>query len=170
MGRTPAADRCLAVSGLWRGGELSRLLHRFRGTVSNVVPVVTEFLDRRSFLKVGAAAAGVPAVRGLPAWARPLASAATGLRRPDSLPFPDRAAGTPDPGLGEIEHVIVLMMENHSFDNILGMVPHQVSGRSQVDGLTVHNGRVANWNPDATGAKVFGSLAPSPCQSNILAV
>ena len=37
----------------------------------------------------------------------------------------------------EIKHVVVLMMENHSFDNLLGMVPHQVPGRAALDGLTV---------------------------------
>jgi phospholipase C len=127
---------------------------------------MNDLLNRRSFLKVGAATAGTAAMaHSLPAWARPLARAGTGVRRPDSLPFPHRAAGTPDPALAEIEHVIVLMMENHSFDNILGMVPHQVPGRSQVDGLTVHKGRVTNWNPDATGRKVHGQLAPSPCQN-----
>jgi phospholipase C len=56
------------------------------------------------------------------------------------------------------------MMENHSFDNILGMVPHQVPGRSQVDGLTVRRGLVANSNPDATGRRVFARHASSPCQ------
>jgi phospholipase C len=81
------------------------------------------------------------------------------------LPFPHRRAGTPDPALDDIDHVIVLMMENHSFDNILGMVPHQVPGRSHVDGLTVRRGHVANWNPDVNGKRVYGSLAPSPCQN-----
>ncbi len=123
-------------------------------------------LCRRSFLKVGAAAGGAAvAAHGLPAWARPLAGAATGLRRPDSLPFPRRAAGTPDPALDKVEHIVVLMMENHSFDNVLGMLPHQVPSRSRVDGLSVHRGRVTNWNPDADGRRVYGSLAPSPCQN-----
>jgi phospholipase C len=132
----------------------------------SVVRNVTQHLNRRTFLKVGAATAGVAATSyGLPAWARPLASAATGLRRPDTLPFPHRRAGTPDPALDDIDHVIVLMMENHSFDNILGMVPHQVPGRSHVDGLTVRRGHVANWNPDVNGKRVYGSLAPSPCQN-----
>jgi phospholipase C len=131
-----------------------------------VVRNVTQHLNRRSFLKAGAATAGVAATSyGLPAWARPLARAATGLRRPDTLPFPHRRAGTPDPALDDIDHVIVLMMENHSFDNILGMLPHQVPGRAHVDGLTVHEGHVANWNPGVNGKRVYGSLAPSPCQN-----
>ena len=42
---------------------------------------------------------------------------------PDSLPFPGLPAGTAS--LHQIEHVVVLMMENHSFDNLLGLVPTQ---------------------------------------------
>jgi len=98
---------------------------------------------------------------GLPAWARPVARV-TGLRRPDSLPFPRLPAGTAT--MPEIEHVVVLMMENHSFDNLLGMVPHEVAGRGAVDGLTVRRGRVTNVNRDATGHNVFAQRAVSPCQ------
>ena len=29
----------------------------------------------------------------------------------------------------QVKHVVVLMMENHSFDNLLGMVPFRVPGR-----------------------------------------
>ena len=62
------------------------------------------------------------------------------------------------------------MMENHSFDNLLGMVPHQVKGRAQVDGLTVKGGKVVNSNPSSVapyGIKsppVTARLASSPCQ------
>ena len=37
----------------------------------------------------------------------------------------------------KIEHIIVLMMENHTFDNFLGMLPNQVKSRHKVDGLKV---------------------------------
>src|SRR5438046_8796334 len=55
------------------------------------------------------------------------------LRRPDSLPDPGRAAGVPDAGI-PIEHVVVVMMENHSFDNYFGMLP--VRGLLAADGFT----------------------------------
>ncbi|MFZ0089113.1 MAG: alkaline phosphatase family protein, partial [Solirubrobacteraceae bacterium] len=97
----------------------------------------------------------------LPAWARPVSRAAS-LRRPDSLPFPRLPAGTRT--LPEIEHIVVLMMENHSFDNLLGMVPHQVPGRGRVDGLTVTAGRLTNFNRDRSGARVYAQAATSPCQ------
>jgi phospholipase C len=118
-------------------------------------------LTRRTLLRAAAGGATVLATGGLPAWARP-AAASRGLRRPDSLPFPHLPAGTPS--MHQIQHVVVLMMENHSFDNLLGMVPHQLPERASVDGLTVRRGRVTNFNPDSSGARVRARHASSPCQ------
>jgi phospholipase C len=64
----------------------------------------------------------------------------------------------------EIEHIVVLMMENHSFDNLLGMVPHQIPGREAVDGLTLRGGHPRNFNPDPAGHRVYAQHASSPCQ------
>ena len=44
----------------------------------------------------------------------------THLRHPDSLPLRSSARGTDT--LPQIEHVVVLMLENHSYDNFLGML------------------------------------------------
>ncbi len=118
-------------------------------------------ITRRSLLGAAAGGAALLATRGLPAWSRPVAFGA-GLRQPDSLPFPGKAAGTPS--MPQIEHIVVLMMENHSFDNLLGMVPHQVPGRRSVDGLRVVGGKVVNSNPDANGQPVVAVHATSPCQ------
>ena len=53
----------------------------------------------------------------------------------------------------EIEHIVVLMMENHSFDNLLGHGPPPgARARRPVDGLTLHRGQPVNSNPDATGS------------------
>src|SRR5437588_518679 len=84
---------------------------------------------------VAAGGAVLAAAGGLPAWARPT-GASHHRRKPDSLPFPHMPAGTPS--MKEIKHIVVLMMENHSFDNLLGMVPHQLGGRHGIDGLTVN--------------------------------
>ena len=128
---------------------------------------------RRLLADAGAAAAGLAAAgayAGLPAWARPVARAAGALRHPGSRPFPHLPAGHPTPGLEQIEHIVVLMMENHSFDNLLGMVPHQVAGRSRVDGLTVRAGKVVNSNPSSVAPYgirkpvVTAQPASSPCQ------
>jgi phospholipase C len=68
------------------------------------------------------------------------------LRMPDSRPFPHLRAGTDT--LPKIEHIVVLMMENHSFDDHLGML-----GRG--DGLTLdHHGKPVNYNPDPAGGYV----------------
>src|SRR5947209_3355527 len=85
-------------------------------------------VTRRTLLRTAAGAgAGALATRGLPAWAKPVIDAAGHIRKPNSRPFPDLPAG--HVSMPEIKHIVVLMMENHSFDNFLGMVPHHVPGR-----------------------------------------
>jgi len=62
------------------------------------------------------------------------------------LPFPDRPAGTDC--LPEVRHIVVVMMENHSFDNYLGVL-----GRG--DGLPVDgDGVVRATNPTTGGVPV----------------
>ncbi len=77
-----------------------------------------------------------------------------------------RAAGErPDPSkpegtdtIPQIEHVIVLMMENHSYDNYLGLL-----GRG--DGFTVGpDGKPTNSNPDANGNDVRAFHMANTCQ------
>ncbi|KAG6808773.1 hypothetical protein H0H92_002959 [Tricholoma furcatifolium] len=78
------------------------------------------------------------------------------LRQPGTLPFPELPEGTDT--LPEIEHIVFLMMENHSFDNFLGMV-----GRG--DGLTKDsNSRVTNTNPYANGTIQHAFSMPNTCQ------
>jgi phospholipase C len=129
--------------------------------VSRTMAPLDHTVTRRSLLGAAAGGAALLAMRGLPGWARPVAFGA-GLRQPDSLPFAHKPAGTPS--MPEIEHIVVLMMENHSFDNLLGMVPHQVPGRRSVDGLRTVGGKVVNSNPDTNGKPVIASHAGSPCQ------
>lgn len=65
-----------------------------------------------------------------------------------SLPNPNKPAGTADPQM-PFDHLVVVMMENHSFDNLLGALPRSESG---VDGLTFDSsGNAINSNPPATG-------------------
>ena len=92
-----------------------------------------------------------------------VAATATSVRKPDSLPFPHLPAGTPS--MPQIEHIVVLMMENHSFDNLLGMLPRTVPGRKRVDGFTFdRHGNPTNFNRDASGNKIKAAHADSPCQ------
>jgi phospholipase C len=115
-------------------------------------------LSRRSLLKGAAAGAalavGGPAVRiGAGAATLP-----TQRRfRAGDRPFPHLPAG--HESFPQIKHVVVLMMENHSFDNHFGAL-----SRRGVDGLRLHRGAAANWNPAPGGGKVYASPAPSTCQ------
>jgi phospholipase C len=74
-----------------------------------------------------------------------IASAAdpSGIRAAGSLPFPDRPVGTQNDQM-PFDHVVVVMMENHSFDNLLGDLGR---ARSEVDGLTFADGQATNANP-----------------------
>ena len=58
---------------------------------------------------------------------RPAAAGWAGLRQPGSLPYPGWPAGTDT--IPQIEHIVVLMMENHSYDNQLGMLRPPGRGR-----------------------------------------
>ena len=90
----------------------------------------------------GAAAAATRAGAGSSAHLPPRSQ----WRHPGSLPDPSLPAGTDT--LPEIDHIVVVMQENHSFDNYLGML-----GRG--DGFTLdRKGRPLNTNPDPTGGYV----------------
>ena len=109
-------------------------------------------------LGVSAAMAALP--RGVTRLPGALASS---LRRPDSLPDPSRPAGTPDPRI-PIEHVVVVMMENHSFDNYLGMLPRR--GRRAADGFPDFDasGLPTATNRTASGHVVRAFRMPTYCQ------
>ncbi len=73
-----------------------------------------------------------------------------------SRPYPELAEG--HESIPEIEHIVVVMLENHSFDNILGMLGRGdgfVLGR---DGLPVAS------NPDGHGEVVRAFHMPTDCQ------
>jgi phospholipase C len=125
---------------------------------------VSDSLTRRTLLKGAAGGGAVLAAQGLPAWARlgQRHPERPRLRHPDSLPFPHVPAGTPS--MHEIRHIVVLIMENHSFDNLLGMLPYEVPGRANVDGLARRHGRITNSNPDATGHRVYATHDSTTCQ------
>src|SRR5439155_8028595 len=102
----------------------------------------------------GPAVAGparAPVLLGIPTTAPPQA--------PGTRPDPSRPEGTDL--LPQIEHIVVLMMENHSFDDHFGML-----GRG--DGLTLGpDGAPTNANPDASGQPVRSFHQPSTSQTGI---
>jgi phospholipase C len=84
-------------------------------------------------------------------------TAPTVPRAAGSLPRPGLAAGTDQ--VPEIEHIVVVMMENHSFDNIVGTI-----GRG--DGFTIGaNGQPTAKNPDGQGNDVHAFHMPTECQT-----
>jgi phospholipase C len=112
--------------------------------------------SRRGVLQAGLAAgalAGTGAWRMAPDWH------GQGLRQPGSLPFPNLPAGTDT--IPQIEHIVVLMMENHSYDNKLGMLhrPGANGFRLGRDGLPTAT------NPYANGDIQHAFLMPTTCQN-----
>ena len=131
------------------------------GRRSNRIDLTDSSLSRRAFL--GSAVVGATGV----------ALAATGVRSPASAavrpratakkaggvgsrPNPRAAAGSDQ--LSEIDHIVVVMLENHSFDNILGTL-----GRG--DGYALGRGGIPDaTNPDGHGNLVHAFHMPTPCQ------
>ena len=98
----------------------------------------------------------------VPGWARTLV-APKALRQPNSRPFPSKPVGAES--MPQIEHIAVVMMENHSFDNLLGMLPYRVKAKADVDGLPKNKkGQLTSFNPDASGNRIFSKHPGSPCQ------
>jgi phospholipase C len=108
---------------------------------------------RRGVLKAGLAAGAIAATgawRWAPGW--------QGLRKPGSLPYPSLPTGTDT--IPQIEHIVVLMLENHSYDNRLGMLrrPGANGFRLGRDGLPTAT------NPYANGDIQHAFRMPTTCQ------
>ncbi|MGH8456920.1 MAG: alkaline phosphatase family protein, partial [Stenotrophobium sp.] len=100
-------------------------------------------ISRRRFLQQSSAATLLAMTGGLPGCSS--SSAPQVLRGPNSLPDPSRAAGLADEAM-KFDHVVVVMMENHSFDNHLGMLAQR--GQPNADGFRFDaSGKPLNSNP-----------------------
>jgi phospholipase C len=128
--------------------------------------VVEAKMSRRQLLSGAlAGAAGVAfggtalAARGTRAdtrFAQVASPVTTPTRRAGSLPFPHLRPGTDT--LPQVENIVVLMLENHSFDNLLGML-----GRG--DGFDLGKDDLPTaTNPDGKGKLVQAFHMPTPCQ------
>ena len=120
--------------------------------------------SRRALL--GGALAGAAAVGLAPATASATSRSRSKTPGPGTLPNPSAPAGTDQIPL--IKNIVIVMMENHSYDNILGMMP----GRG--DGFVLGgDGKPTASNPWPTSA-VFPPPSkhavlhafpmPNPCQ------
>jgi len=119
-------------------------------------------LTRRDFVRYGGSTVAALSAGG------PLCRAAAALgatvRPPDSLPDPKRAAGTPTEAL-PFDHVVVVTMENHSFDNLLGALA--ISGQPKAHGLRFDASRNArNRNPGLDGKPVRSFPFPDTSQDH----
>jgi phospholipase C len=78
-------------------------------------------------------------------------------------PFPGRPEGADT--LPQIDHILVLMMENHSYDNWLGMLGRGEGQQPRGDGFTIGaNGRPTASNPTADGQIQHAFHMPTTCQ------
>jgi phospholipase C len=121
---------------------------------------------RRKLLMAGltaGAVAGAGAWRDTPARAASspataAALAAAKIRKPGSRPYPHLPPGTDT--LPLIRHIVVLMMENHSYDNKLGLLK-----RPGADGFPLgKNGRPTSVNPYPDGKIQHAFHMPTTCQ------
>jgi len=123
-------------------------------------------MTRRQLLAAGAVGAASSMVVTRPAGAASLPYALTMPAAP--APHPNHKVGKPVPAYDQIEHIIIVMMENHSFDNILGSC-----GRGS--GLTFAGGdtttRALDTNPNrpddlhyATNPEIRAFVLPTPAQ------
>jgi phospholipase C len=94
--------------------------------------------------------------------ARPVASAS--VREAGSLPRPDEPVGAVDEQM-PFDHIVVVMMENHSFDNLLGALSRT---HPSADGLSFDSaGEAINSNPWAGGtpSEVRAFALPNTAQA-----
>jgi phospholipase C len=85
------------------------------------------------------------------------------MRVPDSLPNASLAGGTDT--IPEIEHVVVLMLENHSYDNVFGMLGREPGGRPRGDGFALAgDGLPSATNPYPDGRLQRAFRMPTTCQ------
>ena len=113
--------------------------------------------SRRNLLRAGMLGAAVAGVGG---WRSTAAGSSSPMpiRQPGSLPYPSLPEGTDT--IRQIEHIVVLMMENHSYDNHLGMLR-----RPGADGFRLGPGRLPlAVNPYPDGRIQHAFRMPTTCQ------
>jgi phospholipase C len=116
---------------------------------------VADDLGRRKFL-LGLGAASALTLAGCRPWHRGPGHPHGRLGEPGDRPNPGRAEGTDL--LPQIEHIVIYMQENHSYDSYFGPF-------HKGDGYCVRHGVPTNSNVDPQGNVVRVQHAPDTCQS-----
>jgi phospholipase C len=120
-------------------------------------------LTRRALLRRAGAFGATLSVPGFADLLAPTDAGAAAKRGPGSLPRPHHPAGTLDKSM-PFDHIVVVMMENHSFDNLLGALA--LNGQPKADGLHFNAAGVAtNTNPGISGGKVQSFVIPNTAQA-----
>jgi phospholipase C len=118
-------------------------------------------LSRRGALQAGLIAAASVGAGGWTSAANAAAAGGTDhrrLRQPGSLPYPGLPPGTDT--IPQIQHIVVLMMENHSYDNRLGLLH-----RPDADGFRLgRSGLPVATNPYPDGDLQHAFHMPTTCQ------
>ena len=112
-------------------------------------------ISRRTMLK--GAAAGLGLAIGQPLLGRMSLADAARLKTPGSRPNPHLPEGMDL--LPQIEHIVVVMMENHSYDSYFGMLGRGDGFRIARDHLPAHA------CPDSTGKQIRSYHSPTTCQA-----
>jgi phospholipase C len=90
-------------------------------------------------------------------------AASTPGRAMGQRPFPDRPEGSDT--LPQIDHILVLMMENHAYDNWLGMLGRGPGQRPRGDGFAIGpDGQPTAANPTPDGKVQHAFRMPTTCQ------
>jgi phospholipase C len=126
-------------------------------------------LNRRSALiGAGGLAGSLALATATPSWARktriaPVNRPAQRLRMVDRLPDPNRQMG--EALYPEIKNLVLVMMENHSTDNVLGMLgKYSPKHRHTFDGLPLNKkGKPVAHNPNKKGKRVYSYPLPDMC-------
>jgi phospholipase C len=117
-----------------------------------------ESRTRRDLMKAALAAGIVAGAGGMGIDATMAATRPAALRKPGSRPYPHLPVGKDT--IPQIKHIVVLMLENHSYDNQFGML-----GRAGADGFTLgSNGKPTAQNPYPDGRIQHAFRMPTTCQ------
>ena len=142
IGLSVLAVALLAGAGVWLAAARRRALRPAGVPAAVVTAAAPTAISRRTLLAGATAFSGVAAAGALPAsLGRALAATPAGLRGK----------------LSDIEHIVILMQENRSFDHYFGTMPG-VRGFQDPTAITLPTGKPVFYQPDPSHAD--GYLTP----------